>query len=273
MSDNLGTIRASSWAKMFDCGLSWYYANILGLKMPSSGAAALGTAIHHGTAKFDEAILAGAPIDVATAADESRAALRNPEDEVEWGDELTPKEADDFAVRLTARYCLDVSPIQQYSAVELKCEALDIATEFGTIRLTGTTDRVRLLPDGRKGIADLKSGKRATEKNPDGSRRAVTSGHHIQLGIYTLMAEQASGEPLDAPAQIIGLQTTKDTPVATGECGDVKLALLGTDEQPGLIHMAAKMLKTGFFPPNPKSFTCSKKYCVGYSRCIYRDRI
>lgn len=72
-----------------------------------------------------------------------------------------------------------------------------------------------------------------------GGRRAVTKGHHIQLGIYTLMAEQASGERLDAPAEIIGLQTTKEAPVATGEVADVKTPLLGTEDHPGLIQIAA----------------------------------
>ena len=86
------------------------------------------------------------------------------------------------------------------------------------------------------------------------------------------MAEQASGERLDAPAEIIGLQTTKDTPVATGEVADVKTPLLGTDDYPGLIDIAARMLKDGVFPPNPKSMLCSKKYCPAYaSHCHYHD--
>lgn len=269
----LGTIRASSWSGLFDCATRWYFHNILGLKMPSSPAATLGTAIHHGTAQYDASILAGNPIAIEEAADASRAALRDPKEETDWSndEDLTPKVAEDFAVRLTSKYCIDLAPRQRYAAVELECEALDVSTEFGVVRLTGTTDRIRIAEDGRKGIADLKSGKRATEKTEDGGRRAVTSGHHIQLGIYTLMAEQASGEALEAPAQIIGLQTTKEAPVATGEVGDVKRALLGTEEHPGLIVMAAQMLKTGFFPPNPKSWTCSKKFCAGYARCPYHD--
>ena len=153
----------------------------------------------------------------------------------------------------------------------MKCEALDVQTEFGTVRLTGTTDRVRITEDGRMGIADLKSGKRATEKAEGGGRRAVTSGHHIQLGVYTLMAEQAMKTGLDAPAQIIGLQTTKDAPVAVGYVEDVRTALVGAEDQPGLIVMAAKMLKSGDFYPNSKSMVCSKKYCPGYSRCRFHD--
>jgi len=175
-------------------------------------------------------------------------------------------------VKLTARYCQEISPTRRYAAVELACDALDIGTEYGVVRVTGTTDRIRIADDGRMGISDLKSGGRATEKTADGGRRAVTKGHHIQLGIYTLMAEQASGERLDAPAEIIGLQTTKEAPVATGEVADVKTPLLGTEEHPGLIQIAARMLRDGVFPPNPKSMLCSAKYCPAYgSRCRYHD--
>lgn len=266
----LGTIRASSWSSLFDCQLRWYYQNIVGLRIPSSGAAALGTAIHAGTARFDQARLDGAEASLEEAIDETRAALANPQEDVEWEDASERKEADDLGIRLTHNYCTKLAPTREYAAVELRCEALDIATEFGTIRVTGTTDRIRRLDDGRKGISDLKSGKRATEKAADGSRRAATAGHHLQLGIYTLMAEQASGEPLEAPAEIIGLQTTKEAPVAVGEVADVKTALLGTDQQIGLIAVAAKMLKEGVFAPNPKSMMCSQRYCAGHSRCPYK---
>lgn len=271
-TEPLATIRASSWPSLFDCAQRWYYQNIVGLRMPSSGNAALGTAIHAGTAAFDESRLTGEHIDVCTAVDTARAALRDPEQDVSWDDSLTPVEADSFAVRLTTRYCQEISPTRQYAAVELTCEALDIGTEYGVVRVTGTTDRIRITDDGRKGISDLKSGGRATEKAANGARKAVTKGHHIQLGIYTLMAEQASGERLDAPAEIIGLQTTKEAPVATGEVTDVKTPLLGTDEHPGLIEIAARMLKEGIFPPNPKSMLCSAKYCPAYgAHCKYHD--
>ena len=46
------TIRASSWADLFDCPARWYAKNVQGLRLPSSGAAALGTAVHAGTAQI-----------------------------------------------------------------------------------------------------------------------------------------------------------------------------------------------------------------------------
>lgn len=268
----LATVRASSWPSLFDCAHKWYWQNIVGLRSPSGGAAALGSAVHHGTAVFDQAHLDGAGVSVEEAIDASRGALAKPNEDVLWDDSLTKPEADGFAVKLTARYCQDIAPTRTYAAVELACTALDIATAHGIVRLTGTTDRVRQVADGRKGISDIKTGGRATEKTEAGGRRAVTKGHHIQLGIYTLMAEQATGERMDAPAEIVGLQTTKDTPCAVGEIADVKTPLLGDGKFPGLIEIAAGMLKSGVFPPNPKSVLCSSKFCPAYAaHCKYHD--
>lgn len=265
------TIRASAWASLFDCPMRYYFTHILGMRTPSSGAAALGTAIHAGTACFDLANLNGSPVSIEDAVSASVDSLRNPTDEVAWDDDLSPREAEPLAITLTTRYCATVAQSHRYAAVELQCEELNVETDYGVIRLTGTTDRIRELPDGRLGICDLKSGKRATEKTADGGRRAVTKGHHIQLGIYTLLAEQASGRMLEAPAEIIGLQTTKEAPIATGEVADVKTALLGTENSPGLIQLAARMFKEGSFTPNPKSMMCSARYCAGYSRCHFHD--
>lgn len=267
----LGVLRASSWPSFYDCSHRWYWENVMRLRSPSSGPATLGTAIHAGTAHFDQATMDGQPVSVLEAVDASREALAHPEEEVQWDDNLTPKEADTFAIALTTKYCQEVAPTRTYVGIELQCEALDIETRHGVIRVTGKTDRVRELADGRRGISDLKSGKTATSKNEDGTRKATTKGHHLQLGIYTLMAEQASGELMEAPAEIVGLQTTKEAPVATGEIADVKSPLLGTSEYVGLIEMAAAMLKAGSFPPNPKSMLCSKKYCAAYAHhCKFR---
>ncbi|MDN6885329.1 PD-(D/E)XK nuclease family protein [Variovorax sp. CAN2819] len=268
----LAVVRASSWPTLFDCSYKWYWQNIMGLRSPSGGAAHLGTAVHAGTAVYDQAILDGKFISVGEAVDAARESLQSPEDEVAWDENLSPSDADSFAVKLTTKYCLDIAPTRTYTAVELKCTALDIGTAHGVVRVTGTTDRIRLTEDGRKGASDLKTGGRATEKTEAGTRRAVTKGHHIQLGIYTLMAEQASGERMEAPAEIIGLQTTKDTPCATGELADVKTPLLGDGKFPGLIEIAAGMLKSGVFPPNPKSNLCSRKFCPAYAaHCKYHD--
>jgi hypothetical protein len=267
MKEPIGIIRASSWPSLFDCALRWKYQNIDRLRSPSSGAAHLGTAIHAGTAVFDQAKLDGEPISADDAAGVTIDTLNNPEDDIAWDDKLDASGAAKIGVALTARYCAEIAPQREYSAVELQCHALDIETQYGVVRVTGTTDRVRVLADGREGISDLKSGARAV--GADG--RAVTKGHHMQVGIYQIMAEQETGNPLEAPAEIIGLQTSGKGLFGTGEFGDVKTPLLGTDDQPGLIEIAASMLKSGIFPPNPKSMLCSRKYCPAYDICKYHD--
>ena len=47
--------------------------------------------------------------------------------------------------------------------------------------------------------------------------------------------------------------------------------MVGTEEFPGLIQIGADMLRTGIFPPNPQSFTCSAKYCTRWSTCPYHE--
>lgn len=268
----LAIVRASSWPELFDCGYRWYAKNILGLRNPSAGASALGTAVHAGTALYDKARLAGEPGSVIDAVDAARAAIANPEEPVAWDDDLTQSDADALAIKLTTKYCTEVAPTRRYRVIEARCEDLDIATRHGIIRVTGTVDRIRQDEDGRHGVDDIKTGSRATEKTEAGGRRAVTKGHHLQLGIYTLMAEQATGLRMEAPAAIVGLQTTKDVPWGIGEVADVKTPLVGTDDAPGLIEIAAHMLSEGLFPPNPKSFLCSKKYCPAHGgACKYHD--
>lgn len=265
-------VRASAWPTLFDCAHRFYWQNVYGLRSPSAGPAALGTAIHAGTAAYDQARINGAPIGVIDAVDASRELVARPEQDVEWDDKLTQSDADRLATLLTTKYCHDIAPGQQYEAVELECTSLDIETPDGVVRVTGTTDRVRVLEDGRRGVADVKTGARATVVGEDGKRRADTKGHNMQTGIYTLMAEQETQVLMDAPAQIIGLQTTKDAHCAVGEMPDVRTPLLGTAEHVGLIQMAARMGKSGSFPPNPKSVLCSKKYCPAYAHhCKFHD--
>jgi len=266
----LGTVRASAWPSLFDCALRYYYEQIMGLRTPSSGAAKLGTAIHAGTAAFDRGRLdGGVPITVDDAAGVVVDELRSDGEATVWDDDLSKREAEPIGIKLTATYCQTIAPTRTYEAVELQCEALHITTEHGVIRLTGKTDRVRNTPDG-KGISDLKSGKRAVEGIVEGKPRAVVKGHHLQLGVYRLMAEAAISEPMTGPDEIIGLQTSGKGHVAVAEVRNSTTPLLGTAENPGLIEIAAAMLKSGIFPPNPRSMLCSKKFCGGWDRCQFK---
>ena len=260
-------IRASSLAELFDCPARWAAKHIDGLRSPRSAAAQLGTAVHAGTAVFDSSRLPGGdPVSADDAAGALVDAIHNPDEDVDW-DETAPNEAERIALALHSKYCAEIAPHQVYRGVEVRCEKLELP-DLG-IALTGTTDRVRETPDGL-GIADLKTGGRAV--GADG--QVATQGHAVQLGVYELLAEHAMGLVISAPAQIVGMNTGK-TPAAqrvgTGEVVDAKAVLIGTDEHPGLLEHASKIIHSGLFFGNSKSVLCSEKYCPAHSICKFKS--
>jgi len=269
--DVLGVVRASSWPTLFDCAHRWEWVNVRGVRGVSGPRATVGTAIHAGTAVFDTARMFGQPGDVLEAVDAGVAALHAEGEQVQWDDTFNRSSAEKWVVRLVTAYCHEVAPQREYIAVEIMVPALDIGTRHGVVRTTGTIDRIRKLADGRSGVSDLKSGGATVTLGADGKHHATTDGHHLQLGIYTIMAEVQAGIRLDAPAEIVGLQTTGKGVVATGEIADVKTPMLGDGQDVGLIDMAGQMLATGLFPPNPKSTLCSNTYCPAWAKhCKYR---
>lgn len=266
MNPEIVSIRASSLAELFDCPARWEAKHILGMRSPRSAPAQLGTAVHAGTAKFDESRLpGGTPISADDAAGAVVDAIHRPEEEVDWED-AQPNDVERIALALHTRYCTDIAPQQVYRGVEVKCEKLELPDL--KLALTGTTDRVRETPAGL-GIADLKTGGRAV--GTDG--RAVTQGHAIQLGVYELLAEHAMGLHITAPAQIVGMNTGKTAAaqrVGTGEVANARASLLGTEEQPGLLEHASRLIHSGSFFGNSKSVLCSEKYCPRFSVCGFK---
>lgn len=282
MAEIVGIVRASSWGDLFDCSYRWYWKNIMGLRTPSRGGSVVGSAIHKGAAVFDQAVLDGGTASVAEAVDAAADYARLPKrddgtlEDVDWNDDdedekITRETAVDFAVKLTAKYCQVVAPTMRYKAVEIRCTALDITTDAGVVRITGTTDRVREFDDERKGISDFKSGQKAVEGIKSGTPRAVTKGHHLQLGVYTLMTEAETKERMTGPATIVGFQVNSKLHIAEGTVANPKRALLGDSDTPGMIVIAARMLKSGVFPPNPKSILCSKRWCPAWDKCGYHE--
>ena len=262
---NIIPIRASSLGELFDCAARFEAKHILGMKMPSSGAAQLGTAIHASTAVFDTSVMNGAGITVEEAAGAAVDALHHPEFDVDWEDS-SANEAEPIALALHKKYCTEFAPKQVYAAVEVKCESLEI-TDLG-IALTGTTDRVRKTENGY-GIADLKSGKTAV--SADGTVK--TAGHAYQMGVYELLAERASGIAITEPAQIIGLNTGKTDKaqrVGEGMIAGARDVLIGDGETPGVLEIASKILHGGIFPGNPRSMLCGEKYCPRFKTCKFR---
>lgn len=253
--------------ELWDCPARWEAKHVLGMRMPTGGAAQLGTAVHAGTAIYDQSVLNGQMVPASDIADVVVDTIWNPSTDVDWG-ESSPKEAEPIALALYRKYCDQIAPQFDYVGIEEDCEDLSIP-ELG-IRLTGTTDRVYQDPiTGEYGIADLKTGKSAV--NSDGVVK--TSGHASQIAVYEILAEQATGLPITAQAKIIGLATAKTAKaqrVGVGSIDGAKSLLIGDDTHRGLLEIAATMIKSGVFYGNPRSSLCSKKYCVRYDNCYFR---
>lgn len=258
-------LRASSLPELFDCPARWEARNIRKLRLPRSAAAQLGTAVHAGTALYDKSRLDGNPLTADEAAGAVVDAIHRPEEDVAW-DDGSPAEAESIGIALHKRYCAEVAPKQNYVAVEATCDALEIS-DLG-ITLTGTTDRVFITDDGY-GIADIKTGKTAV--GTDGTVK--TAGHAAQIGVYELLAGAAIGQRMEAPAQIIGLQTAKTARgqrVGIGAIHSARELLVGDEDSPGLLQLAADMLHAGRFFGNPRSQLCNPKFCPAYPTCKWR---
>lgn len=274
MASDTITVRASSMATLFDCAYMWEGTHILGLRKPANRRMVLGTAVHAGTAMFDNARMIGKPIKANDAAGIVVDTLRAPGEDVKAdADDMTPKEAEAIGLTLHAKYCADISPRYEFRAVELDLGGLDIEVpeQNVTVRITGHLDRSRVSTDPRMKalrISDIKTGGRAASK--DG--RADVKGKGLQLGIYQILTEQVLQQPVDPVGEIIGLCTSKSAPVGISEIKTPKQQVLGRgDRGPSLIEIAASMLKTGYFPPNPRSMLCSEKYCARWSACPYHE--
>ena len=261
------TIRASALSDFFDCPARAEAKHLRGLRTPSSGKALLGTAIHASTARYDGSVLRGEGLTIDEAAGAAVDTIHKPNEDVLLDDDEKPAQLEAVSVALHKLYCTKIAPTQEYAAVEVQCERLEI-TDLG-IALTGTTDRVRRGSDGF-GIADLKSGGSAVKA--DG--HVETKGAAFQLGVYELLAERASGLPITEPAHVIGLQTGKTEKgqrvAISGPVVGARDVLVGEDDSPGVLEIVSKMIHSGSFPGNPRSMLCNPKYCPVYSVCKFR---
>ena len=268
MSEPSIKIRASSWASLFDCSYRFEGIHLLGMRNTVGLRAALGTAIHAGTAAFDQARITGDAVTADDAAGVLVDKLRDPENEFDAGkDDLSMREAETTGITLLTKYCREVSPQYNFLAVEMETKPMDIDCGGGvTIRLTGTMDRARIKKTNFGiGIADLKSGAAAVQKGV-----AVTKGHAAQVGTYELLFEHTTGESITTEAEIIGLQTKGKAEIATGTISNAKRVMVGDQDNPGLIEFAADMFRSGRFYPNPKSMLCSEKFCARWNKCTFK---
>lgn len=257
-------IRASSWAELLDCPLRWQKKNLEGIKAPSTPPALIGSAVHASTAAFDQSRIDGAGLTVDDTAAIAVDYLANPDDDdVNWRG-MNQVKAEETALHVHTEYCRKISPTQNYLIVEKTLDPLEINMGGGVlIELTGTLDRIRQAPDGRKGVADVKTGVAAVRAD----ETVIVGKHAPQLATYQLLAEDTLKLELDLPPAIIGLQTSKAPRAGIGSVHHTRESLLGTATEPGLLDFAALYFKSGLFPPNPNSWICGERYCPYYARC------
>lgn len=268
MNEPSTTIRASAWGGLFDCAYRFEGIHLLGMRNTVGLRAALGTAIHAGSAVFDQARISGDTVTANDAAGVFVDKLRDPENEFDPSkDDLSMQEAESTGISLLTKYCNDVSPHYNFIAVEMETKPLDIDCGGGVvIRLTGTMDRARIRKSNfGVGIADLKSGSASVQEGV-----AVTKGHGAQVGTYELLYEHTTGEKITSDAEIIGLKTKGKAEIATGTISNAKRIMVGDQDNPGLIEFAADMFRSGRFYPNPKSMLCGEKYCPRWNKCTFK---
>lgn len=265
-------MRASSVSELFDCPARWEAKHLLDMRRPSSMPARLGTAVHHGTAVYDQARAVGRDVSLDDAAGETVDVFRNPDRECEPASASDLRNGERTALRLLSLYVSQVGSKRRYYSVEALCEALtvDVPEHDVSITLTGTLDRIRSELDGdvvRLGLSDIKTGARSVAAEGGAS----VTGHGLQLGVYELLAEQGIGVSLSLPAEIVGLKTTSSPQVGVGYVSDARRRIVGTPEQPGAIQQAAALFASGNFYGNPRSSLCSERYCPRHAVCPFRE--
>lgn len=258
-------IRASSMPDLMDCPARWKAIHLDRMPTRKNTAAKLGTSLHVGLAEFDRRRLVGEadqmPAAQAAFADE----LAKKEDDLTW-ESGEQERAQKIGLELLSRYAQIIAPTRQFVAIELKCPDLDVVVEGIVLRLTGTADRIRKVEGVGFGVSDFKSGEQAVRA--DG--RVVVSPHKAQLGVYEVLAARAMGEQMAAPAEIIGLQCNGKARVGVGEVPRAAESLLGSEENPGSLVYAARILKDGLFWGNPRGLLCSEKFCPAFKQCKFR---
>ena len=225
--DTTVSIRASSLPELFDCPARWAAKHLRGMRMPMSGKAALGKAIHASTGAFDAARVLGSPITADDAAGAAVDALLKPDEEVDWSDD-SPQAAEKIA--RPAQQILR----QRGANAGIRCRRGQVRRTHHQrpgITLTGTIDRVYRDDDGSLGIADIKSGKTAVSAD----MTVKTQGHGLQLATYGCLPKSPFNSHC-APARIIGMQTgateKAQQRIAIGQIDSPRDALIGTEEAP-----------------------------------------
>lgn len=256
------TVRASSVCDLLDCPKRWEAKHIYHMTVPISASARIGTAIHKATCYFDNARIMDSrpPLDnvLATAADDIWQVKEEPTD---WG-ECPQSEAETIAKEMSRMYCTQIAPMFHFKECEVQLP--NVRINDLDIELQGQVDRITEL----NAIGEMKSGKSVV--SPDGT---VGIGYYwLQVGIYEFMLAAARKVKIGEPSSIIGLQvakTARGRRVGIGKVIGARAAVVGTPEEPGILHHVSAILKSGMFPGNPRSNLCNPKFCPCYKQCHF----
>lgn len=236
-----------------------------GLNTLTTPPAIIGSAVHASTAEFDKSRLDENKARWLSADDTAEVLLqyiKDPGQEVDWTGSNIQKAAT-IALGVHTRYCHEVAPTHTYQLVEETMDDLSIQwDDLGIeIIMTGTLDR-SYIRDAKVGIADIKTGAVACSQK--------TGPHKAQLGAYELLAAEKLGTIIEQPGELIQLQTSSNYKVAVQQVHNARIALLGDDNNLGMLTHIARALKSGDYFGNPSSWLCSEKYCGSWDFCIYR---
>ncbi len=260
-------LRASGLSELFDDSLRWVAKHLDGLRTPSYGRSHLGSAVHLGTAIYDQARVHGNKPDVEQAVGAYLEYLRADEN-IHWVD-LPKAQAERIGLHLVMEYCQNISPQFNWVAVEAECQSFHINMPNGMVfEITGTVDRVRE-QDGKHGIADLKTGYRAI--NADGT--VDVAQHGPQLATYELLemqAEESTGYRIELPAVVIGMSTSSSGEIRWEEVDSPRSMLFGDGDNMGYLIAASEIIASQIFIGNPRSMLCTDRYCPIFNNCFYR---
>jgi len=268
MSDPI-EIRSSSWGDLADCALRWQAIHVYDFRTPATVPAHMGTAVHFGSAVYDTGRMDKNDVSIADAVEAAVDAFEHPEEDIRWrNDDYSKKDALTITIKATEAYCKELSPGNDYSAVELRPEPLDISVEGQTIRISGKMDRTRIVKEKQGvGIRDIKTGRARVSA----AGQVNTNGDKFQIGVYEVLTEHSLNQPVTAAGEIAAVNTTKHVRTGVGKVYAAKELMLGSETEPGMIETAAKMVKHGLFPPNPRSRLCSERWCPIYHLCKAHD--
>lgn len=242
---------------MLDCSRKAYYRYVEEIPSPKSSALVKGSACDEA---WNVALSAKVDGDVLSLTDTEEITEQKFRDEVaneggvsaiDWGDDDDPKASAraslDAAIRLTRTWHKDLYPLIEPTLVQIELHRpLPSGRDFiGFLDFEGTVD-------GREVVADNKTASRAMP--------ASDADKALQAYAYAWLKDEPIDFAFVRAIETKGGRANSEIVFTRRSDGDIEWygELVATVEQ---------QFEAGMFPPNPKSFLCSRKLCPYFERC------